>query len=194
MKMKRLKKALSLFLCMALCVAMALITTGCNDDAGDTAKAQTEAVKGSGMTEPEGKAETQTEAVKGSEMTEPERKAEGTSEHSKSGEPAEADSVTVLGEGARIFSFGVRDKEGKETWFEIHTDQETVGGALLELEMIEGEEGPFGLYVKSVNGITADYDKDKVYWAFYVNDAYAASGVDLTEIKEGDVYSFRMEK
>ena len=102
--------------------------------------------------------------------------------------------AAVLGEGSKQFRFGVVDLEGKETWFEIHTEEEMVGAALLALNLIEGEEGPYGLYVKAVNGITADYDKDKVYWAFYVNDDYGATGVDMTKIEEETIYSFRMAK
>ena len=98
-----------------------------------------------------------------------------------------------LGEGSTKFTFTVVDKEGNETQFEIHTDKETVGEALLELELIAGEESEYGLYVKTVNGITADYDKDGVYWAFYVNDEYAQTGVDATSITEGDSYSFKVE-
>ena len=33
-----------------------------------------------------------------------------------------------------------------------------------------------------------------MYWALYINDEYAQSGVDTVEIKEGDSYSFKMEK
>ena len=69
----------------------------------------------------------------------------------------------------------------------------TVGDALVELGMIEGEESEYGLYVKTVNGVTADYDKDGVYWAFYIDGEYASSGVDSTEITEGSTYSFKME-
>ena len=47
--------------------------------------------------------------------------------------------------------------------------------------------------MKTVNGITADYDTDGVYWAFYVNDEYATSGVDVTEITEGDSYALKVE-
>ena len=101
--------------------------------------------------------------------------------------------ITVLGEGETTFPFTVVDKEGNETLFEIHTDKEMVGEALLELDLIKGEDGAYGLYVKTVNGITADYDIDQTYWAFYVNDEYAVSGVDTTEIQNGQTYSFRME-
>lgn len=99
----------------------------------------------------------------------------------------------LLGEGSTVFPFTVVDREGNETLFEIHTDKETVGEALTELELIAGEEGEFGLYVKTVNGITADYDKDGVYWAFYINGEYAPTGVDVTAITEGDSYSFKIE-
>lgn len=99
----------------------------------------------------------------------------------------------VLGEGSTIFTFLVVDKEGNETSFEIHTDKETVGEALVELGLIAGEESEYGLYVKTVNGITADYDKDGVYWAFYINDEYAQTGVDSTPITEGNSYSFKVE-
>lgn len=99
----------------------------------------------------------------------------------------------ILGEGNTKFTFLVVDKEGSETQFEIHTDKETVGEALMELELIDGEESEFGLYVKTVNGITADYDTDGVYWAFYINGEYALTGVNSTTITEGDSYSFKVE-
>lgn len=105
-----------------------------------------------------------------------------------------SDESTVLGEGSTIFTFSVTDKDGNETSFEIHTDKETVGDALLELGLIEGDMGDFGLYVKTVNGITADYDTDQTYWAFYVNDEYAMSGVDSTAVTAGDHYAFKVEK
>ena len=98
-----------------------------------------------------------------------------------------------LGEGSKEFALTVTDKDGNETQFEIHTDKETVGEALHELNLIDGEEGEYGLFVKTVNGITADYDADGVYWAFYVNGEYAASGVDVTQITEGDSYALKVE-
>lgn len=94
----------------------------------------------------------------------------------------------------KSFTFIVVDKDGKETSFSISTDKTTVGDALLEKGLIEGEDGAYGLYVKKVNGILADYDVDKTYWAFYINGEYAMSGVDATEIVEGATYSFKVEK
>lgn len=117
-----------------------------------------------------------------------------TTTSSETQSTAKEEEITVLGEGATKFAFKVVDKDGNETAFEINTDKETVGDALLELNLIEGDEGDYGLYVKKVNGITADYDKDQTYWAFYVDGEYASSGVDATKIEEGKEYSFKVEK
>ena len=101
---------------------------------------------------------------------------------------------TSLGEGETTFSLTVTDPDGQETAYEIHTDKTTVGEALLELGLIAGEESEYGLYVKEVGGITADYDADGSYWAFYIDGEYASAGVDATEIVAGSVYELRVEK
>ena len=109
-------------------------------------------------------------------------------------QPTNQTSVIQKGEGQKAFAFFVMDSEGNETHFMVKTDKETVGEALVEVGLISGEEGPYGLYVKTVNGITLDYEKDKAYWAFYEENAYANVGVDKTPVTEGAVYSFRAEK
>lgn len=101
---------------------------------------------------------------------------------------------TVKGEGATVFTFTVTDADGKEKAYEIHTDKTVVGDALLELGLIAGDPGDYGLYVKTVDGLTVDFDTDGKYWAFYVNGEYAMSGVDTTEIEAGATYSFKVEK
>lgn len=100
----------------------------------------------------------------------------------------------ILGEGQTVIYFTVVDGEGKEISFEIHTDKETVGDALLEHKLIAGDESEYGLYVKQVNGITADYDVDKTYWAFYIGGEYALTGVDVTPVKSGETYAFKIQK
>ena len=106
---------------------------------------------------------------------------------------SQLDETTVLGEGNTVFTFVVVDVDGNETTFEIHTDKTIVGEALLDVELIAGEESQYGLYVKTVNGITLDYDTDGKYWAFYVDGEYAMTGVDATTIEAGSYYSFKAE-
>ena len=98
-----------------------------------------------------------------------------------------------FGKGEKTVAVIVSVGESAVT-FTIHTDKDTVGAALLEHDLISGEESMYGLYVKRVNGITADYDVDQSYWAFYVNGEYAMSGVDLTEIDESAEYKLEYAK
>lgn len=102
--------------------------------------------------------------------------------------------ISVEVENGKTFVFEVIDGNGNKTQLPIMTDVETVGDALQKLGYIKGEQGPYGLYIKEVNGIVADYDIDGTYWAFYINDEMSVKGVDQTTIVDGDVYSFRVEK
>ena len=107
---------------------------------------------------------------------------------------AETSPAVSMGEGETMFLFNVVDPEGKESRFEIHTDEKTVGAALLSLGLIAGEDSEYGLYVKTVNGVTVDYAADGSYWALYVDGEYAATGVDSTDITAGATYTFKAEK
>ncbi len=98
-----------------------------------------------------------------------------------------------FGSGAKTVVVEVK-AEGEAVTFTIKTDKDTVGAALLEHKLITGEEGQFGMYIKAVNGIVADYDEDQTYWAFYVNGEYALTGVDTTEITEGATYQLERTK
>ena len=111
----------------------------------------------------------------------------------------EEDTITladggVYGKGEKEFTFVTQDEEGNDITVLVRTDAETVGAALVELCIIAGDESEWGLYVKTVNGITADYNTDGSYWAFYIDGEYALTGVDATEITEGAVYTFKVEK
>lgn len=85
------------------------------------------------------------------------------------------------------------DLEGNETTFDISTDKKTVGEELLARGIIDGEQGDYGMYIKTVNGLTLDWDKDAKYWAFYIGEEYATSGVDMTEAEAGVTYILKPE-
>lgn len=100
---------------------------------------------------------------------------------------------TTFGNGSTKLVVEVKVLENTVT-FTINTDKKTVGDALLEHGLIAGDESEYGLYLKKVNGITADYDVDQRYWAFYVNDDYAMAGVDATDITAGATYRLEYAK
>lgn len=107
----------------------------------------------------------------------------------------EVESVELGDDGyEKSFVFEVVDKDGKTTQTTVETDGGYVGEVLQNLGYLEGEEGPYGLYIKKVNGITADYDIDGTYWAFYIDGEMSMKGADQVEIVDGSTYSFRVEK
>lgn len=169
MRLKQWKQSLSLLVCGVLIAAMALMATGCSGNTTDSSASSAAAT---------------------SEVT-------SSQAASSEAEPATPDAAqaadSVLGQGATAFTFTVVDGDGNETSYEINTDQTTVGDALVELGLIAGDESDYGLYVKTVNGITVDYDTDGKYWAFYVDGEYAQTGVDSTDITPGSTYTFKVE-
>lgn len=108
----------------------------------------------------------------------------------------EADSQTEavnVGKGETSFIFTVTHVDGTQKVYNVSTDKTTVGEALIDNNIIAGDNGAYGLYVKTVDGETLDYDTDGKYWAFYIDGAYASTGVDITQITSGASYEFKAE-
>ncbi|MBR7163659.1 MAG: DUF4430 domain-containing protein [Clostridia bacterium] len=93
----------------------------------------------------------------------------------------------TFGNGSKTVLVEVR-AEDRSVTFTIKTDKEKLDDALLEHNLISGENGPYGLYVKSVNGITADYNVNQTYWAFTKNGESMPTGVSGAEISDGEHY------
>ena len=94
---------------------------------------------------------------------------------------------TELGSGKTTFFLEVK-AEDKSVTFKINTDKNIIGDALKEHKLVSGEQGQYGLYIKVVNGITADYEVNSAYWSFNKNGEYMMTGVDSTEIADGEHY------
>lgn len=94
-----------------------------------------------------------------------------------------------LGNGEKTIIVEVLAEE-KSVEFTVHTDKENLGDALSEYNLISGEQGAYGLYVKVVNGILADYNTTQSYWGINKNGESLMTGVDSVEIIDGDSYEF----
>lgn len=101
---------------------------------------------------------------------------------------------TVLGEGANVLLFTVEHIDGTEINFTINTDKTLLSDALLEHKLIEGPVESYGIYVKKVNGITQDYNKDGTYWSLLIDGEYAMAGADFTDITPGVRYTFKASR
>lgn len=82
----------------------------------------------------------------------------------------------------------VKGPDEKTETFTIETDADNLGDALQKDGLVLGEESEYGLYIKTVNGITADYDTDGAYWALYKGGEYLTSGAESTPISDGDSF------
>lgn len=129
-----------------------------------------------------------------SEKEEPEKgTGEITSTFSEENkDPTEAATVinpensrTVIGKGSIFFLLDVVT-EDSTLMYEIHTDSTCLGDALIESGLVEGEEGPYGLYIKRVCGISAVFEEDNAYWGLNVNGESAATGADGITLLGGD--------
>lgn len=78
--------------------------------------------------------------------------------------------------------------DGNTTSFPIKTSASTLRGALEQENLVQGDEGAYGLYIKTVNGELADYNINGAYWAVYIGDEMAMTGVDGIELVEGGLY------
>lgn len=91
-------------------------------------------------------------------------------------------------QGAKTIVVEVVHADGSEKSFTYHTDEEYLGPVLLSEGLIAGEEGPYGLYITTVDGEDAVYEEDGAYWALYEGDDYAMQGADATPVNDGARY------
>ncbi len=78
--------------------------------------------------------------------------------------------------------------DGETRTFPIKTDHPTLRGALEQENLVKGEDGLYGLYLHEVDGERAVFEEDGAYWAVYIGDEQAMTGVDGISLTEGGVY------
>ena len=96
----------------------------------------------------------------------------------------------TFGEGSKTITVTVTAEEQTVT-FTLHTDAETLEEAMVENELVDGDESEYGLYIKYVNGIRADYTKDGgYYWGLTKDGKTTDYGAGSATLADGDVYGF----
>lgn len=92
--------------------------------------------------------------------------------------------------GDKSITIEVVDSAAKTTSYDVDTDAEFLRQAMEETDGLEfsGEEGEYGMMISTVNGETANYEKDGAYWSIKVNGEYGNYGIDQQPVVDGDVY------
>ena len=93
-------------------------------------------------------------------------------------------------QGSKTFAVTVVHKDGTEKEFTYSTDEEYLGAVLVAENLLQGDQGEYGLMIHTVDGEKADWNVDQSYWALYIGEEYAVTGVDTTPVNDGD--SFRL--
>ena len=94
--------------------------------------------------------------------------------------------------GAKTVTVEIVHGDKSTRTVELHTDAEYLGGALAEVEgLVDGENGPYGLYIKTVDGETAS-DADRTWWCITKGGAELPTSADLTPIADGDQYELTL--
>ncbi len=94
---------------------------------------------------------------------------------------------TSLGSGRKTFTLEVVAGDRSVT-FTINTDKENLQDALLDERLVEGDNGQFGLYIKKVNGITADYGVNGAFWSLCMDNTPLETGVAGVKVQGGEKY------
>ena len=74
--------------------------------------------------------------------------------------------------------------------YDLHTDAEYLRQALEEENLIAGAESAFGLFVQTVDGVTADAATE--WWCFTQDGEMLFTGVDDTPVRDGDSFEITL--
>lgn len=89
--------------------------------------------------------------------------------------------------GGKNIVIEVVHADGSTKEFPVATDEEYLGGVLRQENLVEGEEGEFGLYIHAVDGEYADESRQQ-WWCCCKDGEMLMTGVDDTPIADGEHY------
>ena len=99
----------------------------------------------------------------------------------------------TFGEGEKTIQVEVK-ADDKSITFTINTNATTLADALVENNLVEGDMDQYGLYIKRVNGILADYSIDGSWWGVEQNGETCMSGASDIQISNGEHYELVYSK
>ena len=85
------------------------------------------------------------------------------------------------------FTVIVVHKDAKEKVFLYETPGGKLGDVLEESGLIDSKGADKGMF-HTVDGEKADWNENQSYWAFYIENEYAMTGIYDTEVENGRTY------
>lgn len=96
-------------------------------------------------------------------------------------------------ESLKQLSVTVVHSDGSRKQFDYVTDFATLGELLIKEELISGEDGPYGLYILTVDGESVDEARQQ-WWCLTKGGEQHNQGVDSTALSDGDEYELSFKE
>lgn len=93
--------------------------------------------------------------------------------------------------GAKNVTIDVIHADASLKTFTYQTDREYLGELLTDEALASGENGPYGLFITTVDGETAD-DAAQEWWCITKNQEMLNTSADQTPIADGDKYELTL--
>ena len=94
---------------------------------------------------------------------------------------------STAAEGVKDFTVTVIHGDGSSKEFKYSTDADNLGVYLEAQGLIDSQGADSGMF-HTVDGEKADWNANQSYWAFYLGEEYAMTGIYDTDIEDGVAY------
>ena len=105
--------------------------------------------------------------------------------------PGTQDSPSPIPEGDKQITAVIIHGDGTRKEIPIETSQDTLGRALVEAGVVEGNGTAYGIYIVTADGERADEDKEQ-WWCITKGGEMLMTGVDTTPIEDGDSFEITL--
>ena len=95
--------------------------------------------------------------------------------------------------GGKTIGLTVVFSQDNQKEYKIHTDAENLGDALKEEKLVDGTQGEYGLYIETVDGVTAAASNQE-WWCITKGGETLNTSADLTPIADGEHYELTLSK
>lgn len=96
-------------------------------------------------------------------------------------------------DGTKNIQVEVVQADGSEKTYDYQTEHEYLGEILQEEKLVEGEMGDYGLFIITVDGVTAD-DAKQQWWCITKGGEQVNTSADTTPIFDGDKYELTLKE
>ncbi len=93
--------------------------------------------------------------------------------------------------GAKALEIHVVHGDGTKKVFTFGTDAEYLADALIEQDLVFGEESEYGLFITTVDGETADESQEQ-WWCLTKAGEMLMTGASETVIADGETYELTL--